>query len=82
MKCWLMSLWYSHSYFFYSGGGRPGGRDPSDEPRGAVNFFRPTSIAVPGEAYSTKIMGDMALPELLLSLGAIIGKSNGPLTCL
>jgi hypothetical protein len=29
-------------FLFYSGGGRPGGRDPSDEPCGAVNFLHVT----------------------------------------
>ena len=64
-----MSLRYSHSHIpifirslLYSDGGRLGGRDPSDEPRGAVNFLRSTSNAVLGEAYSIKIVGDMASP--------------------
>ena len=37
-------------FLFYSGGKRPGGQDPSDEPRGAVNFLRPTSNAVSGRS--------------------------------
>ena len=49
-------------FLFYSGGRRLGGQDPSDELRGAVNFLHPTSNAVLGEACSTKIMGDVALP--------------------
>jgi hypothetical protein len=49
-------------FLFYSNGEQPGGRDPSDEPCGAVNFLCPTSNAIPGEACSTKIMGDVASP--------------------
>ena len=64
-----MLLWYSRSHIpifirslFYSGGGWPGGQDPSDKLRGAVNFLRPTSNNVLGEAFSTKIVGDVASP--------------------
>ena len=69
MKCCLMLLWYSRSHIpifirslFYSGGGRLGGRDPSDELCGAVNFLHPTSNTVLGETFSTKIVGDVASP--------------------
>jgi hypothetical protein len=37
-------------FLFYSDGGRPGGRDLSDEPHGAVNFLHLTSNAIFGRS--------------------------------
>ena len=63
MKCWLMSLWYSHSYFYstLAVGDRV---DMTLHTSRVVQSIFSVQLPTPflGEACSTKIVGDMASP--------------------
>ena len=63
MKCWLMSLWYSHSYF-YSTPVAGDWVDKTLQTSRVVQSIFSVQLPMPflGEASSTKIVGDVASP--------------------
>ena len=63
MKCWLMSLWYSHSYFYSTLVAGDQVDKTLQTSHVVISIF---SVQLPmsflGEVCSTKIMGDVASP--------------------